>query len=345
MAGPLWRQNARIEDKSFPTLLDPNDVIVRIAYVGFCGSDVHIWHSGGIGKRVNSSVGIVMGHEASGIVDAVGSAVTSCRPGDRVALEPGVPCRFCKACKSGIYTLCHTLTKYYSIAEDFVYKILDEIGLDEAVLIEPLAVSVHAIKLGGVSPGETVVIFGSGTIGLLCAAVALQFGAHRIILVDIVQNKLEFATHYLGCDTYLPSINFSAEENAVSPLKKFDPAEYGIDSFGGRVDTVIEASGAALSIETEIHVLRPGGKYVQTGLGKAKVEFPVTAMSMKELMVRGCFRYATWDYELAVSYVERRLIDVNLLISSVTKFEDATQAWDKTARRDGIKNLIQGVQD
>jgi D-xylulose reductase len=301
-----------------------------------------------------------MGHEASGTIHSVGSAVTQCKPGDRVALEPGVPCRFCKACKSGSYNLCRqirfaaapgppdtqgTLTKYYNIAEDFVYKIPDDMGLDEAVLVEPLAVAVHAVKLGDVSPGETVVVLGSGTIGLLCAAVARQFGAHRIVLVDILEQKLEFAEKFLGCDTFRSVTSMSAEENAAALLQKFDLMEDGVDTFGGRVDTVIEASGATSSIETGIHVLRPGGKYVQTGLGKPKVEFPIVAMGQKELLVRGCFRYGSGDYELAVGYLQKKLIDVKPLISSVTKFEETTQAWDKTARGDGIKNLIQGVQD
>jgi D-xylulose reductase len=309
---------------------------------------------------VNPETGIIMGHEASGTIDAIGSAVTQCQPGDRVAIEPCAPCRFCKACKSGKYNLCRqmrfaaapgppdthgTLTKYYRVAEDFVYKIPDTMGLDEAVLVEPLAVAVHAVKLGDVRPGETVVVMGSGTIGLLCAAVAKQFGALQVISVDVQEKKLEFARDYLSCDTYQSSTTASAEDNAVALLKQFDLEEDGTDTFGGRVDTVIEASGAASSIETGIHILRPGGKFVQTGVGKPKVEFPILAMGQKELLVRGCFRYGSGDYELAVGILKKGLLDVKKLISSVTRFEDTTEAWDKTARGEGIKNLIQGVQD
>lgn len=301
-----------------------------------------------------------MGHEASGKIHSIGSAVTQCSPGDRVAIEPGTPCRFCNPCKAGKYNLCRkirfaaapgppdtpgTLTKYYRIAEDFVYKIPDTMSLEEAVLVEPLAVAVHAVKLGDVRPGETVVVMGSGTIGLVCAAVARQFGAHRVILVDVVEKKLEFAKSWLGCETYLAATDVPAESNAEQLLKNLDLEEEGTDTFGGRVDTVIEASGATSSIETGIHILRPGGKYVQTGLGKPKIEFPIVAMGQKELMVRGCFRYGSGDYELAVSYLINGLIDIKPLISSVSPFEEATKAWDKTARGEGIKNLIQGVQD
>lgn len=218
-------------------------------------------------------------------------------------------------------------------------------GLDEAVCVEPLAVGVHAIKLGDVRPGETVVVMGSGTIGMMCAAVARQFGALRIIVVDVLQAKLEFARSWVGVETFLSSMDRTAEENAAELLRVFGLEEEGTDTTGGKVDTVIEASGAASSIEAGIHLLRPGGKFVQTGLGRPKIEFPVVAMSQKELMVRGCFRYGAGDYELAVKYLDAKKIDVKPLISSVSRFEDATQAWDKTARGEGVKNLIQGVQD
>ncbi|KAG9187964.1 D-xylulose reductase [Alternaria panax] len=353
-------KKAKIEDTAIPELADSHDVIVRINYVGVCGSDVHFWHHGGIGKIVNPSTGIVMGHEASGTIHSIGSSVKSVRPGDRVAIEPGIPCRICKACKSGVYNMCRdirfaaapgppdtqgTLSKYFRSAEDFVYKIPDKMGLDEAVLVEPLAVAVHAVKLAGVRPGETIVVMGSGTIGLFCAAVARQFGAHRIIIVDILEKKLEFAASYLKCETFRSSTDASPEENAGELLKKFDLVEYGIDTTGGLVDTVIEASGATSSIDMGINVVRPGGKYVQTGLGKPKIEFPIVAMGQKELMVRGCFRYGAGDYELAVGFLEKELINVKPLISSITPFEKATEAWERTSRGEGIKNLIRGVQD
>jgi D-xylulose reductase len=308
---------------------------------------------------VNPSTGIVMGHEASGTIHSIGSSVTSVSIGDRVALEPGLPCRSCRACKSGTYNLCRkmrfaaapgppdtpgTLSKFYEIAEDWVYKIPAHMGLDEAVMVEPLAVGVHAVKLGDVKPGETVVVMGSGTIGLMCGAVARQFGAHRVILVDVLEKKLEFAREWVGCETFLAKLDSTPEETAAQLLEKFGLQEEGTDTTGGKVDTVIEASGASSSVEAGIHLVRPGGKYVQTGLGKPKIEFPIVAMSQKELVVRGCFRYGPGDYELAVSYLEKQLIDVKPLISSVTKFEDATQAWDKTARGEGIKNLIEGVR-
>ncbi|KAF2623037.1 GroES-like protein [Macroventuria anomochaeta] len=352
--------NAKLEDKGIPELIDSHDVLVRIIYVGVCGSDVHFWKHGGISKMVDPSTGIVMGHEASGTIASIGSSVTQVAVGDRVAIEPCAPCRFCGACKNGTYNLCRqmrfaaapgppdtqgTLSKYFRIAEDFVYKVDDGISLEEAVLVEPLSVAVHAVKLADVRPGETVVVMGSGTIGLLVGAVARQFGAHRIILVDILEKKLDFARGYLGVETFCADMKSTPEDDAEKLLKKFGLEEFGIDTVGGKVDTVIEASGVASSINMGIHLLRPGGKYVQTGVGKAKIEFPIVALSNKELMFRGCFRYGAGDYELAVKLITKGLVEVKPLISSVTPFEDATKAWDKTSRGEGIKNLIEGVKD
>jgi len=136
-------------------------------------------------KKVDADHPLVMGHEASGVVHSVGKMVHSLKPGDRVAIEPGFPCRRCKRCKEGRYNLCPemkfaasppdshgALAKFYRLPEDFCYKIPPCLGLDEAVLVEPLAVAVHIVRLADIRPGNSVVIFGAGTIGLFAAAVA-----------------------------------------------------------------------------------------------------------------------------------------------------------------------------
>ena len=292
-----------------------------------------------------------MGHEASGIVHKVGSAVTSVQVGDHVAIEPGVPCRRCQRCKDGFYNLCIAvkfaaappdahgmLTKYYRTPEDFVYKIpTGAASLKEAVLVEPLSVAIHAVRLANIQPGQVVLIIGSGTIGLLCAAVARVFGAHRVIVSDILEDRLRFAKGYLDCDTFLSKIVDTAEQNSKR-LK-------GECSVPQGVDAVIEASGADPAIQTAVHALRLGGSYVQTGIGKPMVEVPMVMLSEKELHVRGCFRYGPGDYELAIKLVSQGTIRLGPLISSVLPFESATAAWEKTRQKEGIKNIIEGVQD
>lgn len=293
-----------------------------------------------------------MGHEASGTAHTVGSAVTNIKPGDRIAIEPGFPCRRCRRCKDGTYNLCPemkfaacppdahgTLTKYFKIPEDFCYKIPESMGLQEAVLVEPLAVAVHTARLAGIKPGQSVVVFGSGTIGLLCAAVSKAFGAKKVVAVDIMEEKLQFAKGYIpGCGLFRPSAELSPEENAEKITRDYD--------LGDGVDAVLEASGAEASVRTGIHVLQASGAIVLVGLGKPELSsFPIMELSQKEVTVRGCFRYAAGDYQTALDLLETGKISVKELITSVLPFEQATEAWETTRKGIGLKNLIQGVQD
>ncbi|KAF2085831.1 sorbitol dehydrogenase [Saccharata proteae CBS 121410] len=345
------------ENRPVPQPSSPHDVLVRIAYVGCCGSDVHFWTHGGIGAhKVNASNPLVMGHEASGTIAAVGPAVTSLRVGDRVAIEPGFPCRRCKACKSGRYNLCRdmrfaadpggvggeavsgTLSKYFRIPDDFCYRVGDEVGLDEAVFVEPLAVAVHVNRLADVKAGQSVVVMGSGTIGLLCAAVAKAFGARKIVLVDLLQRKLDFAKDFVeGVQTFVPDLKSDAENDAKKLIE-----ECGLED---GADALLEATGAEPSIQTGIYVLKLGGTFVQAGLGKNMLTVPMVTLSEKELNVKGCFRYSSGDFELALDLLSSGRIPVRKLISSEVPFEEATEAWERTRRGEGIKNLIHGVRD
>lgn len=230
-----------------------------------------------------------------------------------------------------------TLTKYYRAPEDFVYKIPDKIGLTEAVLMEPLSVAVHSVRLAEIAPNQTVVIMGSGTVGILCGLVAAVFGAERVIMVDISREKLSFAGGFLDCETFLVKQDESIEESSTRLLSTM-----GITD---GVDAVVEASGAEGPVQTGIYVLKPGGSYVQTGVGKPKAQIPILALSQKELRVRGCFRYGPGDYELGLKLLCRPGIHWSSLISSITPFKDAPQAWERTGRGEGVKNLIQVVQD
>ncbi|KAE8447695.1 hypothetical protein EG329_010502 [Mollisiaceae sp. DMI_Dod_QoI] len=342
--------DARIEDSPYPTIQDPHDVVLRIAYVGVCGSDVHFWNHGGIINKVSTSNPLIMGHEASGIVHEVGSAVTSLKIGDKIAIEPGQPCRRCKSCKAGRYNLCSTmkfaasppkshgaLTKYFKMPEDYCYKLPDFMGLDEGVLVEPLAVAVHVARLADIKTGQDIVVFGAGTIGLLCAAVAEAMGAKKIISVDVNSSRLEFAKNFAATETFLPSRDDSAEESARKII-----AMNGLEE---GADVVLEATGVEICIETGIFALRRGGTFIQAGLGKSKVQFPIVKLSEKEINMKGCFRYTAGDFELAMHFLETGKISVKELISTEEPFERATYAWEKTKRGEGIKNLIRGPQD
>ncbi|KAE8133935.1 D-xylulose reductase A [Aspergillus pseudotamarii] len=335
----------KFEDRPIPELRDAHDVLVNVRFTGICGSDVHYWEHGSIGQFVVKDP-MVLGHESSGVISKVGSAVTTLKVGDHVAMEPGIPCRRCEPCKAGKYNLCEkmafaatppydgTLAKYYVLPEDFCYKLPENINLQEAAVMEPLSVAVHIVKQANVAPGQSVVVFGAGPVGLLCCAVARAFGSPKVIAVDIQKGRLEFAKKYAATATFEPS-KVPALENANRIVNEND--------LGRGADIVIDASGAEPSVHTGIHVLRPGGTYVQGGMGRNEITFPIMAACTKELNVRGSFRYGSGDYKLAVNLVASGKVSVKELITGVVSFEDAEQAFQEVKAGKGIKTLIAGV--
>lgn len=335
------------EDRPIPKLKSPYDVLINVQFTGICGSDVHYWDLGRIGQFVLKEP-MVLGHESAGTIVEVGSSVISLKKGDRVAMEPGVPCRRCVRCKEGKYNLCvdmafaatppydGTLAQYYTLPEDFCYKLPDGMSLEEGALVEPLSVAVHITKQSGLKQGDSIVIFGAGPVGLLCCAVAKALGASKIVAVDIQEPRLEFARKYAATATFVPG-KVSAVENAAR-LKKENDLPMG-------ADVAIDASGAEPSVQTAIHVLRMGGSYVQGGMGRDEITFPIMAACTKELNIKGSFRYGSGDYKLAVEMIATGKIDVKQLISRKVAFEDAEQAFKDVQMGKGIKILIEGKRD
>ncbi|PQE03227.1 alcohol dehydrogenase -like domain-containing protein [Rutstroemia sp. NJR-2017a BBW] len=344
----LEKANAvKFEERPVPKLQSEYDVLIAVNYTGICGSDVHYWAHGAIGSYVVKDP-MVLGHESAGTIVSVGSAVKNLKVGDRIALEPGYPCRRCASCLSGHYNLCPemhfaatppidgTLAGFYSSPEDFCYKLPDHVSLQEGALIEPLAVAVHVCKQAVITPGQSVVVMGAGPVGLLCLAVARAYGASTIVSVDIQPSRLEFAKSYTATHTFTPQ-RVSAEENAAN-LR----SQVGLPD---GADVVIDASGAEPSIQTSIHVVRRGGSYVQAGMGKADITFPIMEFCVKEITAKGSFRYGSGDYKLAVELVSTGKVDVKKLITGEVKFEDAEEAFTNVKEGKGIKTLIRGPNE
>jgi D-xylulose reductase len=291
---------------------------------------------------------MVLGHESSGMVEAVGSGVTTLSPGDRVAMEPGIPCRRCERCLGGRYNLCAairfaatppydgTLARYYVLPEDFCYKLPEHVSLEEGALTEPMAVAVHVVRQAAVRPGDTVVVMGAGPVGLLCAAVARAFGAKKIVSVDVVKERLEFAKRFAADGVFLPE-KVEAEKNAERLVKEHE--------LGDGADVVIDASGAEPSIQASVHMLRTGGTYVQGGMGKPDVTFPILAFCAKEVTMKGSFRYGSGDYKLAVDLIASGQVKVKEMITGKVSFEEAEKALLEVKAGRGIKTLIEGIKD
>lgn len=327
-----------------PKVEGDHDVVVNVKYTGICGSDVHYWTDGAIGDFVVKKP-MVLGHESSGVIEEVGKGVTRLKKGDRVAMEPGIPCRRCTRCKEGKYNLCvdmafaatppydGTLAKYYRLPEDFCYKLPEHIPLEFGALVEPLSVAVHITKQADIKPGQSVVVFGAGPVGLLCLAVAKAFGATKIVSVDINEERLGFATTYAATHAFRAQKE-SAQDSAKRLIQE---CELGLGA-----DAIIDASGAEVCIQTSIHALRTGGTYVQGGMGKSEITFPIMAACAKELTIKGSFRYGSGDYQLAVDLISTGRVSVKELITGQVKFEDAEQAFKDVKAAKGIKILIEG---
>ncbi|CAZ81257.1 unnamed protein product [Tuber melanosporum] len=341
-------KDVTFEDRPVPKIQNPTDVLIRVNVTGICGSDVHYWQHGHIGDFIVEAP-MVLGHESAGTVVETGPKVTSLKPNDRVALEPGVPCRSCPFCKAGKYNLCKdmkfaatppydgTLAKYYILPEDFCVKLPECVSLDEGALVEPLAVGVHVVRQADIRPGNSVIVFGAGPVGLLCCSVAKAFGATKVIVVDIVDSRLEFAERYAATGTFNAMHSEDPNVNAAEMIKRFDLV------FGA--DVAIDASGATPSINTCVHILRTGGTFVQVGMGAAEIAFPILKLCAKEITLKGSFRYGPGDYRLAVELIASGKVSVKDLITGRVKFEDAERAFEQVRNGQGIKTLIGGPLD
>ena len=282
---------------------EPNqdEVLLQMGCVGICGSDVHYLVSGGIGDFVVRKP-MIMGHEAAGVVVKLGKNVKHLKVGDRVAIEPGVSCRMCTFCKGGRYNLCKdmvfcatppvhgNLRRFYKHAADFCFKLPDHVTLAEGALLEPLSVGVHACKRANISIGSKVLILGAGPIGLVTLLVAKAMGASKIVITDLAQNRLNMAKK-LGADATLLIKPEYAEADVVAKVHQL---------FGGEEpDRTIDASGAQSSIRLAILATKSGGVAVLVGMGAAEVQIPLINALVREVDIRGVFRYAN-DYSDAL---------------------------------------------
>jgi L-iditol 2-dehydrogenase len=296
----------------------PDQVLVQIAAVGVCGSDVHYYQSGRIGDFVVEQP-MILGHEASGTIVAVGSGVPSDRVGERVAIEPQRACRVCEQCKHGRYNLCPYIefyatppidgafAEYALIQADYAFPIPDSMSLEAAALCEPLSVGIWANQKAGTTLGSRVLIAGAGPIGVIIAQVARAFGATEIIVSDPVAERRAVAERFGATRT-------------IDPLAP-GSGELVVDAF-------IDASGAAPAIRAGILSVAPAGRVVLVGMGAPDVDIPVGRIQNLEITLTGVFRYAnTWP--LAIELASSGRVDLDSLVTgrfSLAQVEDALHA-------------------
>jgi len=328
----------RMEDLPIP---EPGQgqVQIEMQEVGICGSDVHYWTHGRIGDFIVKAP-MILGHEASGVVSKLGEGVTTLKVGDRVAIEPGVPCRMCIYCKTGRYNLCidmkfcatppydGNLSRFYVHDADFCFKLPDHVTMEEGALLEPLSVGVHATNRAGVELGSTVLVCGAGPIGLVNILTAKAKGASVVCVTDIDDNRLKMAKE-IGAD-------FTVKVTSRDGVKMAELIE---TTMGGKPDITIECSGAPPSIQTAIYATKSGGVVVLVGLGQENVEIPVVNAGVREVDIRGIFRYVNC-YPTALAMVASGVVNVKPLITHKFKLEESIKAFEAAKRGEGIKIMI-----
>ena len=334
------KDRIEIRDIKVNETVGPNDVKIKIASVGICGSDVHYYKHGKIGDFVVRQP-MILGHEASGVIAEIGSAVTDLKVGDRVAMEPGIPNHLSRESMLGMYNVDPSVQFWAtppvhgclrnSVVHpaNLTFKIPDNVSFDEAVMAEPLTLGVHVARKVGVVPGDTAIVTGAGPIGVIIALSALASGCSRVIITDVVQAKLDLVEKFYGGRI----IPFNV---AKGDLKKF---VYGHFPYGA--DIYFEASGAAAAITHAADYLTLGGKIVFIGMTQGPVPIDLVAAQTKEIVMYTIFRYAN-DYQRAINFIASGQIDVKPLISKHYKFEESVEAFRfaASAPPDVIKTII-----
>lgn len=316
-----------------------NEVLVKLEYVGICGSDMHYYETGRIGDYVVEPP-FVLGHEPGGVVVEVGKDVKHLKVGDRVALEPGKTCGHCEFCKEGKYNLCPDVVFFATPPVDGVFqeyvaheaalcfKLPDNVDTMEGALIEPLAVGFHAANQGGAHAGQTAVVFGAGCIGLVSMMALKAEGVSKVYVVDIMQKRLDKAME-LGATEVINSMDTDVM------------AEIARLTEGKGADLIIETAGMETTTRQAIHIAKKGATIVLVGYSKTgEMTLPLSLALDKELTFKTVFRYRH-IYPMAIEAVASGKVNLKGIVSNVFDFDDIQNAMDKSIRDKA--NIVKSV--
>ena len=308
----------------------PGDVLIRVGSVGVCGSDTHYYREGRIGDFVVSSP-LVLGHEAAGIIAAVGPGVQPQRVGQRVSIEPQRPDPNSDEARRGDYNLCPrmrffgtppvdgALCDYVTIGSAFAHPVPDTVSDDAAALCEPLSVGIAAVRKAAVTGGSRVLIAGAGPIGIVTAQVASAFGATEVVVTEIDPQRRELAARFGATASLDPHVD--------------DLSDLSVDVF-------IDASGAPTAVASGLAAVRPAGRAVLLGMGAATMELPVQLIQNRELTLTGVFRYAsTWP--TAIALIRSGLVELDAMVTARYPLEETAEALESDRVPGNIKSIVE----
>lgn len=327
------------EERDIPNPKD-DEVLVKLEYVGICGSDLHYYETGAIGDYVVNPP-FVLGHEPGGTVVEVGKNVKHLKVGDRVALEPGKTCGHCEFCKTGRYNLCPDVVffatppvdgvfqEYVAHEADLCFKLPDNVSTLEGALIEPLAVGFHAAIQGEAHLGQRAVVMGAGCIGLVSMMALKARGVSEVYVVDIMEKRLEKALE-LGATEVING----AKENVLERVKQLTD--------GAGVDLVIETAGTEITTRQVIHMAKKGSNIVLVGYSKSgEMTLPMSLALDKELTFKTVFRYRH-IYPMAIDAVAAGKVNLKGIVTDIFGLDEAQKAMDYSVnnKADIVKAVI-----
>jgi len=316
------------------------EVLVKVEYVGICGSDLHYYEAGAIGRHIVKPP-FVLGHESGGVVVELGEGVRGLRVGDRVALEPGIGCGHCEFCTTGRYHLCPDVIFFATppidgVFQEYVahpaalcFKIPDNMDTMEAALIEPLAVGFHAANRGKAHIGQKAIVFGSGCIGLMTMMALGAEGVSHVYVVDIMDNRLAKAKE-LGAA-------------GVINAKTTDVLQAARELTGGAgFDLAVETAGTELTTRQAMEVVKKGTNVVLVGYSATgEMTLPMSLALDKELNLKGIFRYHH-VYPMAIDAVSAGKVNPKGVVTNIFEFDDIQNAMDRSVAEKGtiVKSVI-----
>lgn len=312
-----------------PSILNDSDVLIRMKTVGVCGSDIHYYLSGKIGSQI-VSYPFTVGHEGAGVVEAVGSGVTMVKPGDRIAIEPAMPCWECDQCRAGRPHTCRklrflgcpgqaegSLSEYIVMPETSCYKIPDQISYDEAAISEPLAIGLYAVKQSLSKKGAKVGILGFGPIGMSVLLSARAMGAKEVYITDKIDERLQIARRSGAVITANPD-----REDVVEKISTEVPE---------LLDVVFECCGQQDAVDNAVELLKPGGKLMIIGIPEFnRWSFPVDKSRHKELTIQN-IRRQNEAVQPALDMIAGGEISVSEMATHRFSFKKTKEAFDLVA--------------
>lgn len=322
-----------------PAIVNDRDVLIRMKTLGVCGSDIHYYVSGKIGSQV-VEYPFAVGHEGAGQVEAVGKGVTTVKPGDRIAIEPAMPCWDCDQCNAGRPHTCRnlkflgcpgqaegSLSEFIVMPDTSCIKIPNEMSYDEAAISEPLAIGVYAVKQSIPLEGAKVGILGFGPIGMSVLLPALAIGAKEIYVTDKIDERLQIAISSGATLTANPE-----KEDVVKKIAAEVPE---------LLDVVFECCGQQDAIDNAVDLLKPGGKLMVIGIPEfERWSFPVDKSRHKELCIQNV-RRQNEALQPSLDMMADGKVSVDAMATHRFRFEDSKEAFDLVAGyKDGVMKAM-----